>query len=116
MTPDGIDFSFLPFWSALDASQTVAGASCLFLIESVHCGTAVSAAKLAGDDYSSQFLSEFNSVDALLDVSIDNKAWFPEWGYVGATNHDRLKNILKSEGYSVVSPSYAYSVASPSCE
>lgn len=67
----------------------------------------MSAAELASDDYSSQFLSDFNSVDAMLDVSIDNNAWFPEWGYVGATNHDRLRNILNSEGYSVVRPSCA---------
>lgn len=38
----------------------------------------------------------------MVDVSIDNQAWYPDLGYVAATDNNRLKNILNSEGYSVV--------------
>ena len=70
----------------------------------VFLGAAVPSEELAGDEFSSQVLSDYNSVDVMLDVSIDNKAWYPDLGYVAATNLNRLKNILSSEGYNVVSP------------
>ncbi|DBA88396.1 TPA: hypothetical protein ACH3X2_004890 [Trebouxia sp. C0005] len=66
-------------------------------------GQAVSAEALTEDDFSCQVLADFDSVNVLIEVSIDNKAWFPELGYMAATTHDRLKNIMNSEGYNVVS-------------
>ncbi len=89
-----------PCWdaSATAARSSLHNADPLF-------GIAVLAADLVGDDFSSQVLADFNSVDVLIDVSIDNTAWFPELGYLAATTHDRLKNIMKSEGYDVVTTS-----------
>jgi len=78
-------------------------------------GIAVSAADLTGDEFSRQVLADFNSVDVLVDVSIDNKAWFPELGYVAATTHDRLKNVMNSEGYNVVSISSVCVLCCLSC-
>ena len=60
-------------------------------------------AQLASDSYSDNVLSDYNSVDVILDVSIDNHAWYPDLGYVAATDHSRLKNIMNAEGYKVVS-------------
>ncbi len=90
----------MPCWDAFPAAARISlyDADPLF-------GTAVSAADLTGDDFSSQVLADFNSVDVLIDVSIDNTAWFPELGYLAATTHDRLKNIMNSEGYDVVNTS-----------
>lgn len=70
---------------------------------------------MTGDDFSCQVLADFNSVDVLVDVSIDNKAWFPELGYVAATTHDRLKNVMNSEGYNVVSISSVCVLCCLSC-
>ncbi len=78
-------------------------------------GIVVSAADLTGDDFSSQVLVDFNSVDVLVDVSIDNTAWFPEMGYLAATTHDRLKNIMNSEGYNVVNTSSVLFLRCLSC-
>ena len=78
-------------------------------------GPAVAAADLTGDDFSSQVLADFNSVDVLIDVSIDNTAWFPELGYLAATTHDRLKNIMNSEGYDVVTTSSVCFLSCLSC-
>ena len=59
-------------------------------------------AELATDEFSEQVLADYSSVDVIVDVSMDNKAWFPDLGYVAATNHNRLRNIMNSQGYNVV--------------
>ena len=87
---------------------------CIMLTDPLF-GTAVSAADLTGDDFSRQVLADFNSVDVLVDVSIDNTAWFPEMGYLAATTHDRLKNIMNSEGYNVVNTSSVLFLRCLSC-
>lgn len=64
--------------------------------------TAVDAQLLAGDDYSSSMLVDYNSVDIHLNVTINNKAWYPDLGYVARVNHNRLANKMQSEGFNVV--------------
>lgn len=59
---------------------------------------------LAGDDFSWQMLTGYDSIDIHLNVTIDNKAWYPDLGNVARTNHDRLANKMQSEGFNVVSP------------
>lgn len=48
-------------------------------------------------------LSKYNSLDVSLDVSIDNRAWFPDLGFEAQTNHERLVNLMHSGGFDVVS-------------
>ena len=64
---------------------------------------AVDTELLLRDNISSTLYSNYDSVDVHLDVTIDNKAWYPDLGYVAKTNHNRLANILTSDGYKVVS-------------
>ena len=66
------------------------------------CWSAVSAVDLAGDDFSRQVLSAYNSLNVQVDFSIDNRAWYPDLGNVAATNYNRMKNILSSAGHQVV--------------
>ncbi len=73
------------------------------LVYDTGLGAAVEPGLLAGDAMSDGPLSDYSSVDVHLNVTIDNKAWYPDLGYVAATNHDRLANILTSEGFTVVS-------------
>lgn len=65
-------------------------------------GKAVSAADLAGDYFSRQVLSAYNSLSVQVDFSIDNRACYPDLGNVAATNYNRMKNILSSAGHQVV--------------
>ena len=64
---------------------------------------AVNPLLLTGDAVSDSLFSNYNSVDVQVTVTIDNKAWYPDLGSVATTNHNRLANILNSEGYIVVS-------------
>ena len=64
---------------------------------------AVNPLLLTGDAVSDSLFSNYNSVDVQVTVSIDNKAWYPDLGSVATINHNRLANILNSEGYIVVS-------------
>ena len=45
---------------------------------------------------------DYNSVDIHLKVTIDNKAWYPDLGYVARVNHNRLASKMQSEGFNVV--------------
>lgn len=50
-------------------------------------------------------LADYSSIDIHVNVTIDNKAWYPDLGYVARTNHNRLANKLQSEGFNVVGAS-----------
>ena len=63
---------------------------------------AVSPEELARDEPSARELQQYNSLDVAVDVSIDNRAWFPDLGSVSETNLDRLTNLMRSDGFDVV--------------
>ncbi len=63
---------------------------------------AVSPRELAGEATSDSLYLDYNSVDVYLNVTINNKAWYPDLGSVASTNHNRLANILTGEGFPVV--------------
>ncbi|KAL0053929.1 hypothetical protein WJX82_001314 [Trebouxia sp. C0006] len=65
-------------------------------------GERVSPEQLAGNATSDRLYLNYNSVDVSLDVTINNKAWYPDLGSVASTNHNRLANILTGEGFTVV--------------
>ena len=67
------------------------------------CLHAVDPGLLANDTYSQQVLSAYNSLNVLVNVTIDNQAWYPDLGSVGRANHYRLASKLQSEGFNVVS-------------
>ena len=62
---------------------------------------------LEGDTFSYTQLANYSSVTVLFNVSIDNKAWFPDLGSVVRTNHDRLCSIVEAMGIPVVSPHHS---------
>ena len=64
---------------------------------------AVSPPELQRDEFSARLLSDYNSLDVAVDVSIDNRAWFPDLGSVSETNHERLTNLMRCDGFDVVS-------------
>lgn len=64
---------------------------------------AVSPVELAQDSFSKAVLSDYNSLDVALDVSIDNRAWWPDLGSVSQNDHHRLTNLMQSDGFDVVS-------------
>ena len=58
-------------------------------------------------------LADYNAVDVSLNITIDNQAWYPDLGNVAKTNHNRLANIMTSQGYTVVSSYlHAWKIAS----
>lgn len=89
--------------------------SCPLQIDINHA-FAVSPEQLAGNATSDRLYLNYNSVDVSLDVTINNKAWYPDLGSVASTNHNRLANILTGEGFTVVrrSQSALYAACSES--
>ena len=75
--------------------------SCPLQIDINHA-FAVSPEQLAGNATSDRLYLNYNSVDVSLNVTINNKAWYPDLGSVASTNHNRLANILTGEGFTVV--------------
>ncbi len=75
--------------------------SCALQIDINHA-FAVSPEQLAGNATSDRLYLNYNSVDVSLNVTINNKAWYPDLGSVASTNHNRLANILTGEGFTVV--------------
>ena len=75
--------------------------SCPLQIDINHA-FAVSPEQLAGNATSDRLYLNYNSVDVSLDVTINNKAWYPDLGSVTSSNHNRLANILTGEGFTVV--------------
>ncbi len=73
---------------------------------------AVSPEQLAGNAASDRLYLNYNSVDVYLNVTINNKAWYPDLGSVASTNHNRLANILTGEGFTVVRTSQSALYAS----
>lgn len=65
-------------------------------------GQLVSPEQLANNATSDMLYLNYNSVDVYLNVTINNKAWYPDLGSVASTNHNRLANILTGEGCTVV--------------
>ena len=63
---------------------------------------AVSPEESAQDEASARELQQYNSLDVAVDVSIDNRAWFPDLGSVSETNLDRLTSLMRSDGFDVV--------------
>ena len=68
----------------------------------INCAFAVSPEQLANNATSDMLYLNYNSVDVHLNVTINNKAWYPDLGSVASTNHNRLANILTGEGFTVV--------------
>lgn len=64
---------------------------------------AVSGENLSHDNFSASVLSDYSSLDVAVDVSIDNKAWWPDLGSVSQNDHHRLTNLMQSDGFDVVS-------------
>ncbi|KAL0043205.1 hypothetical protein WJX82_008845 [Trebouxia sp. C0006] len=44
----------------------------------------------------------YNSVNESLDVTTNNKAWYPDLGSVVSTHHNRMANILTGESFTVL--------------
>ena len=79
---------------------------------------AVEPQELDQDEFSAAVLSDYNSLDVAVDVSkevIDNNAWFPDLGSVSETNHERLTNLMRSDGFDVVIARLHTANASQSC-
>lgn len=64
-------------------------------------GQPVSPVEMAQDSFSRTVLSDYNSLDVALDVSIDNRAWWPDLGSVSQNDHHRLTNLMQSDGFDV---------------
>ena len=71
-------------------------------LPSTHATAAVSPEEPAQDESSARELQHYNSLDVAVDVSIDNRAWFPDLGSVSETNLDRLTSLMRSDGFDVV--------------
>lgn len=90
-------------------------------ILAVHCclmqplDAAVELQELDQDEFSAAVLSDYDSLDVAVDVSIDKNAWFPDLGSVSDTNHERLTNLMRSDGFDVVSARLHTANASQSC-